>query len=711
MANKETTVKSKLKINYATKTQIDKAPSLSETEMYIVDPEYAGNKVLVTDRKADIVESIVTDAELETIHGISGNIQEQLNEEKEARIAKDTELRNDLDAEVQRATDQDNAHTDVINTLTANLTTEIERSTQRDNELTNALSAEELRAKGIEEGLRTDLGNPANLTTTSKTNTVSAINELNANKQNNITGAITTVLDTDLVGERVVISNANGKVAVSDITINELNQLDGATSNIQTQITNEVNARTQADTALTTQVNELDQKIDAETTARTTADTELGTRITNEVTRATAADTELGTRITTVSDNLASEVTARTDADTALQEQIDAITSKSDVVDVVSTKAALDNYDISKLNDNDVIKVLKDESQSNATTYYRWNASEEKFTFIGAEGPYYTVTEADNTFVPKTLTVNNKALNQNITLTYSDVNALSDTTSINDLTTTTQQNALNSGITSAGVTQITTNKNAIGTLSSLATTNKNNLVNAVNELNTNKQANISGAASTITSDDLTVNRALISNANGKVAVSNVTNTELGYISGVTSSVQTQLNAKANDADISAVGKSNDYEDLDNKPTIGNATITFKANGATITGQSFTTNATSNVEIDLGNTGLVDDVKVNNTSIVTNKIANIPVASTAGYGVVKVNTNKGITASSGQLETIAATTNDIIGKTNQYKVLTPSNLDVAIVQGLSNNANTMTDDQQSDTRDFIGATQVILNDWS
>lgn len=711
MANKETTVKSKLKINYATKTQINKAPSLSETEMYIVDPEYAGNKVLVTDRKADIIESIVTDAELETIHGISGNIQEQINAEKEARIATDTELRSDLDAEVQRATNQDNVHTDAINTLTANLATEIERSTQKDNELTNALSAEELRAKGVEEGLRADLGDPANLTTTSKTNTVSAINELNANKQNNITGAITTVLNNDLAGERVVISNANGKVAASDITISELNQLDGATSNIQTQITNEINARTQADTALTTQVNELSQKIDDETTARTNADTELGTRITNEVTRATTAESGLSTRITTVSDNLASEITARTDADSALQEQIDAITSKSDVVDVVGTKAALDNYDTSKLNDNDVIKVLKDESQSNATTYYRWDAANNRFTFIGAEGPYYTVTEADNTFVPKTLTVNNKALNQNITLTYSDVNALSNTTTINNLTTTAQQNALNSGITSAGVTQITTNKNAIGTLSSLTTTNKNNLVSAVNELNTNKQENITGAASTITSDDLTVSRALISNANGKVAVSSVTNTELGYISGVTSSVQTQLNAKANDADISAVGKSNDYEDLDNKPTIGNATITFKANGATITGQSFTTNATSNVEIDLGNTGLVDDVKVNNTSIVTNKIANIPVASQDNLGVSKINPNYGVAITSGVLYINKAVDNELVIKANNYKPVVPSNLDVAVREGLGNNGLTWTDTYQYNARNTIGATQVVLKDWS
>lgn len=57
-----------------------------------------------------------------------------------------------------------------------------------------------------------------------------------------------------------------------------------------------------------------------------------------------------------------------------------------------------------------------------------------------------------------------------------------------------------------------------------------------------KQDAITGGASTITSSNLTANRALISNSSGKVAVSAVTSTELGYLDGVTSSVQTQLDA-------------------------------------------------------------------------------------------------------------------------------------------------------------------------
>jgi len=58
-----------------------------------------------------------------------------------------------------------------------------------------------------------------------------------------------------------------------------------------------------------------------------------------------------------------------------------------------------------------------------------------------------------------------------------------------------------------------------------------------------KQNTITGAATTITSSNLTANRAVISNGSGKVAVSAVTSTELGYLDGVTSSIQTQLNSK------------------------------------------------------------------------------------------------------------------------------------------------------------------------
>ena len=89
--------------------------------------------------------------------------------------------------------------------------------------------------------------------------------------------------------------------------------------------------------------------------------------------------------------------------------------------------------------------------------------------------------------------------------------------------------------------------NKTQTLSSSSTTTQYPSAKAVydniNNLQNSKQNNITGGASSITTNNLTANRALISNGSGKVAVSAVTNTELNYLDGVTSNIQTQLNGK------------------------------------------------------------------------------------------------------------------------------------------------------------------------
>lgn len=130
------------------------------------------------------------------------------------------------------------------------------------------------------------------------------------------------------------------------------------------------------------------------------------------------------TTVVATQQNLATEVTNRENADIALQGQIDAISASSDVVDIVGTYAELQSYDTSKLKDNDIIKVLQDSTQGNATTYYRWSTTTQTFTLIGQEGPYYTKAAADAQFVPQTRTINSKPLSANITLTASDVSAL-----------------------------------------------------------------------------------------------------------------------------------------------------------------------------------------------------------------------------------------------------------------------------------------------
>ncbi len=137
------------------------------------------------------------------------------------------------------------------------------------------------------------------------------------------------------------------------------------------------------------------------------------------------------------------EALTRDAADQDLQEQIDAIVASSDVVDIVGTYAELQNYDTSKLHDNDIIKVLTDETRDDATTYYRWDDGTGTFTYIGSEGPYYTKGEADATFVPLTRTINGKGLNSDVVLTAADVGALPSSTvipTVNDATLTIQKN-------------------------------------------------------------------------------------------------------------------------------------------------------------------------------------------------------------------------------------------------------------------------------
>ena len=125
------------------------------------------------------------------------------------------------------------------------------------------------------------------------------------------------------------------------------------------------------------------------------------------------ADEGLASDISAVSDDLLDEISNRADADINLQQQIDAISASSDVKDIVGTKADLDDYDTSTLGNNDIIKVLQDETHDDETTYYRWSTSTETFALIGEEGPYYTKAAADNKFQDKLTAGSNITIDAN----------------------------------------------------------------------------------------------------------------------------------------------------------------------------------------------------------------------------------------------------------------------------------------------------------
>lgn len=171
------------------------------------------------------------------------------------------------------------------------------------------------------------------------------------------------------------------------------------------------------------------------------------------------------------------------------------------------------------------VQVAPDTDLSN---YYTKPQTDSLLTY------YATVQELNDGLalkVDKTTTINGYALSGNITLTAADVGAL----------TKALADTYYKDINWVPAWEEITNKPSV--FPPGPHTHPISQVDGLQDALDAKQATITGAASTITSADLTSDRALISSSTGKVAVSEVTSEELGYVSGVTSGVQGQIDNK------------------------------------------------------------------------------------------------------------------------------------------------------------------------
>lgn len=142
---------------------------------------------------------------------------------------------------------------------------------------------------------------------------------------------------------------------------------------------------------------EIIDSIEKETATRLANDNALQAAIDAEkAARIAAVSGEASTRLTAVSNlqtALNTEITTRSNAVADLQSQIDIMEQNTNVADVVGTFAALSAYDKSKITENDIIEVLRDETRENADTYYRLQNG--SWTYVGSLGSYYTKGESD----------------------------------------------------------------------------------------------------------------------------------------------------------------------------------------------------------------------------------------------------------------------------------------------------------------------------
>ena len=340
------------------------------------------------------------------------------------------------------------------------------------------------------------------------------------------------LLDSQLptvTADRALVSDANGKTSASSVTSTELGYLSGATSNLQTQISGKQATITGAATTITS--DDL------------TASRALISNASGKVGASSVTATELG---------YVSGVTS------AIQTQLDG--KQASVTGAASTITSSDLTASRALVSDSSGKVAASDITSTKLGYLTDVTSNIQSQINGKQatitGAASTITSSDLT-ASKALVSNSSGKVEASSVTDTQLGYLSDVTSNIQSQINGKQASVTgaaSTITSSDLTAsraLVSNSSGKVAVSSITSTKLGYLTDVTSNIQSQidgKQASITGAASSIASSDLTASRALISDSSGKVAVSSITSTKLGYLSGVTSSVQTQLDAKGDTLD-------------------------------------------------------------------------------------------------------------------------------------------------------------------
>jgi len=347
----------------------------------------------------------------------------------------------------------------------------------------------------------------------------------------NIAGAVSTITTGNLTASRALVSDSSGKVAVSPVTSTEIGYVDGVTSAIQTQIDTKIATTDSASNDFIT-YTQLDANIDVVSANATAVETKRVANIQGAVSTILTSDLATGRAVITTSDAGKIAVSAVTSTELAY---LDGVTSA--VQTQIDTKIATTD---SAANDFVTFTILDaniDVVSANATAV-------EVRRVANIAGAVSTITTAD------------------LTASRALVSDGSGKVAISPVTST--ELGYVDGVTSAIQTQIDTKISTADSASNdfITYSQLNANINLVQDnvvaasgaagVEVRRVANIQGAVSTITTGNLTASRAVVSDGSGKVAISPVTSTEIGYLDGVTSAIQTQLDTKGTTTEDAAI---------------------------------------------------------------------------------------------------------------------------------------------------------------
>ena len=359
-----------------------------------------------------------------------------------------------------------------------------------------------------------------------------------------ITGAASTIDTEDLTAKRAVISNINGKIDVSVTSSTELAFLDGVTSSVQPQLDDK-------------------QTLDSDLTDLAALSQGDGNLIVSDGTNWTVengsdARATLGLGSVATQDAGSIVLTGGTISgitDIAID---DGGTGASDVSTARSNLGVELGVDVQAY-DADLADLADGELSANKVENNEYfissaGSSSEIWTSDGSGAGAWVAASASLTGAGSTIDT------EDLTSSVAMVTDSNGKVAVSTVTATELGYA--SGVTSNIQTQLDT-KGTVNTLLDLSVTSSAAELNILTGVTSNagelnyvdgvtssiqtqldgKQASVSGSATTIDTETLTASLAMVTDSNGKVAVSAVTATELGYASGVTSNIQTQLNAK------------------------------------------------------------------------------------------------------------------------------------------------------------------------